>query len=40
MPWFCDRAGPAVSLNRLGLAFDDLKKDAAPGVDGVRWREY
>lgn len=26
----------------LGLmrAFDDLKKDAAPGVDGVTWRDY
>ncbi len=29
-----------VTVHRLGLAFDDLKKDAAPGVDGVTWREY
>ncbi len=29
-----------VSVHRLMLAFDALKKDAAPGVDGVRWREY
>ena len=29
-----------VSVHRLMLAFDDLKKDAAPGVDGVTWREY
>jgi group II intron reverse transcriptase/maturase len=29
-----------VSLNRLCLAFDDLKKDAAPGVDGVTWHQY
>jgi RNA-directed DNA polymerase len=29
-----------VSLNRLHLAFDDLKKDAAPGVDGVTWHQY
>jgi RNA-directed DNA polymerase len=29
-----------VSLNRLYLAFDDLKKDAAPGVDGVTWHQY
>jgi len=29
-----------VSLHRLYLAFDDLKKDAAPGVDGVTWQEY
>lgn len=29
-----------VSHRRLVLAFDSLKKDAAPGVDGVTWREY
>jgi RNA-directed DNA polymerase len=29
-----------VSVHRLMLAFDALKKDAAPGVDGVTWREY
>ncbi len=29
-----------VSLPRLMLAFEALKKDAAPGVDGVRWQEY
>jgi group II intron reverse transcriptase/maturase len=29
-----------VSVPRLMLAFDGLKKDAAPGVDGVTWREY
>jgi RNA-directed DNA polymerase len=29
-----------VTVHRLGLAFDDLKKDAAPGVDGVTWRDY
>jgi RNA-directed DNA polymerase len=29
-----------VSCLRLSLAFDALKKDAAPGVDGVTWREY
>jgi RNA-directed DNA polymerase len=29
-----------VTVLRLMLAFDDLKKDAAPGVDGVTWREY
>src|SRR5690348_13459596 len=29
-----------VTVHRLMLAFDDLKKDAAPGVDGVTWREY
>src|SRR5438552_3666505 len=28
------------TVHRLMLAFDDLKKDAAPGVDGVTWREY
>ena len=26
-----------VSVHRLMLAFDDLKKGAAPGVDGVTW---
>src|SRR5215471_1078154 len=29
-----------VTVHRLMLAFDELKKDAAPGVDGVTWREY
>jgi group II intron reverse transcriptase/maturase len=29
-----------VSVPRLMLAFDGLKKDAAPGVDGVTWQEY
>ena len=29
-----------VSFQRLVLAFDGLKKDAAPGADGVSWREY
>ncbi len=29
-----------VSYVRLLKAFDDLRKDAAPGVDGLGWREY
>lgn len=29
-----------VSFHRLVLAFDALKRDAAPGVDGVTWRAY
>jgi group II intron reverse transcriptase/maturase len=29
-----------VTVHRLMLAFDGLKKDAAPGTDGVTWREY
>jgi RNA-directed DNA polymerase len=29
-----------VSLHRLGLAFDELNRRAAPGVDGVSWAEY
>jgi len=29
-----------VSYHRLMLAFDDLKKDAAPGVDGMTWQEF
>ena len=29
-----------VSHRRLVLALDGLKKDAAPGTDGVTWREY
>jgi RNA-directed DNA polymerase len=29
-----------VTVHRLLLACDDLKKDAAPGVDGVTWRDY
>jgi RNA-directed DNA polymerase len=29
-----------VSEHRLMLAFDSLKKGAAPGVDGVTWQDY
>jgi RNA-directed DNA polymerase len=29
-----------VSYHQLMLAFDDLKKDAAPGVDGMTWQEF
>jgi RNA-directed DNA polymerase len=29
-----------VSVHRLGLAFDEVNPRAAPGADGVRWREY
>ena len=29
-----------VSYHRLMLAFDDLKKGAAPGVDGMTWQEF
>jgi RNA-directed DNA polymerase len=29
-----------VSVHRLMLAFDDLKKRAAPGVDGMTWHAY
>jgi RNA-directed DNA polymerase len=29
-----------VSYHRLMLAFDGLKKDAAPGVDGMTWQEF
>jgi RNA-directed DNA polymerase len=29
-----------VSYARLLAAFDSLKRDAAPGADGVTWREY
>ena len=29
-----------VDLNRLRDAFDALKRDAAPGVDGLTWRDY
>jgi len=29
-----------VSFQRLVLAFDGLERGAAPGVDGVTWREY
>src|SRR5258708_3689652 len=29
-----------VTVLRLMLAFDGLKKGAAPGVDGVTWHEY
>ena len=29
-----------VTVPRLMRAFDDLEKDAAPGVDGVTWRDY
>jgi group II intron reverse transcriptase/maturase len=29
-----------VTVHRLMLAFGALKKDAAPGIDGMTWREY
>ena len=29
-----------VSVDLLGMAFFALKRDAAPGVDGVTWRTY
>ena len=29
-----------VTLNLLRKSYEALKKDAAPGVDGVTWREY
>jgi RNA-directed DNA polymerase len=29
-----------VSLHRLGLAFDEVNPEAAPGVDGMSWQEY
>ena len=29
-----------VTVNLLRESFDALKKNAAPGVDGVTWREY
>jgi RNA-directed DNA polymerase len=29
-----------VTLNLLRRSYEALKKDAAPGVDGVTWREY
>jgi group II intron reverse transcriptase/maturase len=29
-----------VTVDRLMLAFGALKKDAAPGIDGMTWREY
>ena len=29
-----------VTINRLRESFNALKKNAAPGVDGVTWREY
>jgi len=29
-----------VTLNLLRMSYEALKKDAAPGVDGVTWREY
>lgn len=29
-----------VSLDRLRMAFSALKKDAAPGTDGVTWEQY
>ena len=29
-----------VSVHRLMRAFDDLKKGASPGVDGVTWHAY
>src|SRR5258708_2932707 len=29
-----------VSIDLLGEAFGDLKANAAPGVDGLTWRDY
>jgi RNA-directed DNA polymerase len=29
-----------ISIDLLRLAFFELKRDAAPGVDGVRWQDY
>lgn len=29
-----------VTIDRLRAAYESLKKDAAPGVDGVTWRQY
>ena len=29
-----------VDIELLGFAFSRLKRDAAPGVDGIRWKEY
>src|SRR5438132_5803362 len=29
-----------ISISLLGEAFFELKKDAAPGVDGLTWRTY
>ena len=29
-----------VSIEHLQQAFDELKENAAPGVDGLRWRDY
>jgi RNA-directed DNA polymerase len=29
-----------ISIDALGLAFFALKRDAAPGVDGLTWRTY
>jgi retron-type reverse transcriptase len=29
-----------VSIDLLEKAFDDLKVDAAPGVDGLTWKDY
>ena len=29
-----------ISIDLLGEAFFELKKDAAPGVDGLTWRTY
>src|SRR3982751_2274419 len=29
-----------INLNRLRMAFLDLKRTAAPGVDGLTWQDY
>gem|GEM_PF-2629597 len=29
-----------ISIDRLGEAFIELKRDAAPGIDGLTWRIY
>jgi hypothetical protein len=29
-----------VNIDRLHTAYHALKKDAAPGVDGVTWKQY
>ena len=29
-----------ITPDLLGQAFDELKQNAAPGVDGVRWKDY
>jgi RNA-directed DNA polymerase len=34
------RAPDALTIDRLRTAFLSIKKEAAPGVDGVRWEQY